>query len=68
MSDHEEILRIFSAEDYKAKYLHAKASGTCISCGSRIDNFLQNPYSNLEYRISALCQDCQDRFFLHESE
>jgi hypothetical protein len=55
-----ELEKILTAQDYEYRYLSAKATGTCILCGRRALLF-ESASSQLEYRVSGLCQQCQDR-------
>lgn len=57
-----ELLEVLSDPTYKASYAKAKATGTCIKCKKRAKSY-QNPSAKLEYKVSGLCQDCQDYFF-----
>jgi hypothetical protein len=54
-----ELLKIFSAPQYKATYARAKATGTCIRCGKPAKLF-RDASAKFEYTVSALCQGCQD--------
>jgi hypothetical protein len=58
-----ELIKTFSEENYKSEYTNAKAKGTCILCGRPAKDF-RNPTARLEYHVSALCQDCQDSYFM----
>lgn len=40
----------------------AKAGNQCVSCGKSADTF-RDEISKREYRISSLCQHCQDEVF-----
>jgi hypothetical protein len=58
----DELLRIFSSPDYRGRFLQAKATSTCLLCGKPARLF-RDTSASFEYRISALCQDCQDKYF-----
>ena len=58
-----ELLKTFSEDSYRSDYANAKAKGTCILCGRPAKEF-RNPSARLEYHVSALCQDCQDSYFM----
>jgi hypothetical protein len=47
--------------DYEKNYTGAKATGSCIICGSSAKKF-RDAAAKLEYSISALCQNCQDEY------
>jgi len=57
-----ELLEIFSATKYRAGYINAKAGKTCIRCGKPAKAF-RDASARLEYKVSALCQMCQDECF-----
>lgn len=38
------------------------AGNNCVSCGGRADTF-RDEISRREYKISSLCQKCQDKVF-----
>ena len=40
----------------------AKAGNQCVSCGKNADTF-RDEISRKEYKISCLCQTCQDEVF-----
>jgi hypothetical protein len=54
-----ELLEVLSTPSYKANYLKSKATSTCIRCG-RLANKFRDSSARLEYKVSALCQKCQD--------
>ena len=58
----QDLVELFSRTDYKIKYSLAKANGTCINCGNPAREF-RDVSGTFEYRISALCQTCQDELF-----
>lgn len=47
-----------------------KAEGNCPFCGKAIhpNQEFRDEISKREYKISGLCQDCQDKFFGKEVE
>lgn len=55
-----ELRKIRTRQDYRYRYHSAKATGTCILCGQRALLF-RSASSQLEYRVSRLCQECQDK-------
>jgi hypothetical protein len=58
----DDLLAIFRSHDYRVRFLNAKASGTCVVCRKPALR-LQSVSVMLEYSTSALCQECQDRYF-----
>lgn len=62
MSDHIELVRMFTSPDYKSRYAQAKANSVCICCGKKAAEFSYS-HTRLEYSVSALCENCQHRFF-----
>ena len=58
-----ELLEIFSAATYRSSYTNAKAGKTCIRCGKPAKAF-RDSSARLEYKVSALCQRCQDECFI----
>jgi hypothetical protein len=56
-----ELLKTFSDPNYKCKYGYAKATGTCVKCGKSAKLF-KNSSARLEYAVSALCQNCQEKY------
>lgn len=61
MAKIDEIINLFSKEDYRSDYLDAKANETCVKCKRPVGSFRDNA-SRFEYQISALCQNCQDEY------
>ena len=43
-------------------YTECKATGICVTCHKPIGEFRDN-LSAKEYKISGMCQDCQDEIF-----
>jgi NMD protein affecting ribosome stability and mRNA decay len=62
MSGIDELFKIISSPTYKESYAQSKSAGTCLRCGRPAKGFT-NFSSELEYRISALCQSCQKECF-----
>lgn len=58
-----ELIRVLSDNDVIRRSYLAKSSHTCKICGKRAESF-RTPFSELEYDISAICQACQDYYFL----
>jgi hypothetical protein len=58
----ETLLKILSQQDRDAKFIIALNTQTCISCGNPVGGF-KGPSAKLEYKISGMCQTCQDYFF-----
>lgn len=42
-------------------------AGTCVCCNDKAEEF-RDEISVKEYKISGLCQRCQDVFFLEEDD
>ena len=62
MESAQELLDLFSNANYQENYSLAKATDSCLRCGSPAKMF-KDKASRLEYAISALCQTCQDELF-----
>ena len=56
------LLQIISSPRYEESYARAKSAYTCLICGRPANGFTDLS-SELEYRISALCQVCQKECF-----
>jgi hypothetical protein len=56
------LFQLISSATYKESYAQAKAANICLRCGRPANGFSDGS-SELEYRISALCQSCQDECF-----
>jgi hypothetical protein len=61
-----ELLEIVSMPSYEANYLKSKATSTCIRCGRPANRF-RDASARLEYKVSALCQKCQDECYTGKS-
>ncbi len=57
----DELIRILSGPAMSARYAQAKATRTCKICARAADGF-RDAVSAFEYAVSAICQDCQDRY------
>ncbi len=62
MTRFDELVKIFGEDNYRIRYIEAKMHNTCIRCGKPAKEF-SDASARLEYRISALCQRCQDHFY-----
>ena len=62
MGRFDDLFAVFTSRDYKVRFLSAKTSSTCVVCLKPAVRFL-SASSMLEYTVSALCQECQDRYF-----
>ncbi len=62
MPGFEGLQKMITELDYQYRYHSAKAKGTCILCGKRAVLF-KSASSQMEYRVSGLCQECQDKHF-----
>ncbi|RJR31072.1 MAG: hypothetical protein C4576_32235 [Desulfobacteraceae bacterium] len=54
------LVRTFPGELYKERYAMPKTTRICMRCGEPVLES-ESPSSELEYRISALCQRCRDQ-------
>jgi hypothetical protein len=61
MSRVEELITILADKDVVARSKYAKALHICKICGNR-STFFRTPQAAFEYRISMICQSCQDYF------
>jgi hypothetical protein len=61
MEGFDNLIAVFSSTDYKARFLNAKASAARVACHTTV-RFLTASV-RLEYSVSALCQECQERYF-----
>jgi hypothetical protein len=62
MGRFDDLFAVFTSRDYKVRFLSARISSTCVVCLKPAVRFL-TASSVLEYTVSALCQECQDRYF-----
>jgi hypothetical protein len=58
-----ELIGALSDEAVAARSVYARSKGTCKLCG-RPATFFRTPFSELEYNLSSICQECQDYYFL----
>ncbi len=58
----QELFAALSDNETALRYASAKANKTCKICGRRAVTF-RNALAKLEYNISAICQECQDKYF-----
>ena len=56
-----ELIRILSEPAMVARHSKAKATRTCKICDGPALSF-RDAVSSFEYRVSAICQDCQDKY------
>ena len=63
----QELIRVLSDEEVVLRSRYAKGNRTCKICGGTARSF-RTPFSRLEYDISAICQDCQDYYFLDDDD
>jgi hypothetical protein len=57
----EELIRILSEPETRARHSKAKTTRTCKICGCQALIF-RDAVSAFEYSVSAICQDCQDKY------
>ena len=60
-----ELIGVLDDQAVKSRSTLARSNLTCKICGNAADTF-RSPFAELEYRISAICQACQDYYFLGE--
>jgi len=65
MSRIEELIEVLSSSDAYAGNPNAKARHVCKICNQPATYF-RSARAELEYHISAICQECQDYFFAVE--
>ena len=58
-----ELICVLDDQAVIARSLTAKGTNTCKICGRSAESF-RSPFSELEYSISAICQACQDYYYL----
>ncbi|MFZ1202495.1 MAG: hypothetical protein WAO07_20195 [Desulfobacterales bacterium] len=56
-----ELIRILSGPTMSARYAKARAARTCKICARPADDF-RDKASAFEYTVSAICQNCQDKY------
>lgn len=57
-----ELIDVLEDQTVKSRSYLAKRDLVCKICGKSADTF-RTPFSELEYRISAICQACRDYYF-----
>ena len=57
----EELIKILSEPAMGARYSKAKTTQTCKICGKPALGF-RDAVSSFEYTVSAICQECQDKY------
>ena len=62
MSVLEQYKENLSLKLFGRSYTLAIAGNQCVECGKRADKF-RNAISAKEYKISATCQPCQDKYW-----
>ncbi len=64
MDEHylEKLSEFFSDVRYQENLAAAKATGTCVLCNKPANAFRTLP-AKIEYEVSAICQQCQDKLF-----
>jgi hypothetical protein len=58
----DELIEALSTPEVSVRNGRARATCTCKLCGEPARRF-RDAVSEFEYRISAICQRCQDRYF-----
>jgi len=58
----DELIDKLTHETAKSRYSKAKAEKTCVLCRNPAVSF-RTTVAKLEYNVSGLCQDCQDKYF-----
>jgi len=56
------LIKALSEPEVSLRDASARATHTCKLCGGPARRF-RNTLSEFEYRVSAICQNCQDRYF-----
>jgi hypothetical protein len=59
----EELINTLSDEKVASRSYRAKMNHTCKICSKPARSF-RTPFSELEYKISSICQECQDYYYL----
>ena len=57
-----ELIRALSEPDVSMRDSYARSTNTCKICGKSARRF-RDSISEFEYKVSAICQRCQDKFF-----
>jgi hypothetical protein len=58
----DELISILSDPAINHRLAQAKINHTCKICSNPAE-FFRDASAQFEYEVSAICQDCQDRFF-----
>jgi hypothetical protein len=61
----EELIRILSEPAIRSRHSKAKTTQTCKICGGSALRF-RDAVSSFEYTVSAICQECQDKYLYAE--
>jgi hypothetical protein len=61
MASLDEFIAILSDPTMPEKLSQAKVNRTCKICGNHAD-FFRDAAAQFEYEVSAICQECQDRY------
>ena len=61
----EELIRILSEPAIRSRHSKAKTTQTCKICDGPALRF-RDAVSLFEYRVSAICQECQDKYLYAE--
>ena len=68
MSSMESLKENLSMKLFGRSYILAIAGNQCVECGKQATYF-RDALSAKEYKISATCQPCQDKYWgLHQAE
>jgi hypothetical protein len=59
----QELIGVLGDEAVVARSFDAKRDRTCKICGQPAGPF-RTPLSELEYKLSSICQSCQDYYFI----
>ena len=57
-----ELIRALSEPEVSVRDTYARSTHTCKICRKSARRF-RDPISEFEYKVSAICQRCQDKFF-----
>ena len=57
-----ELIEVLSKPEVSNRDSFARSTHTCKLCGNSA-RWFRDAVSEFEYRVSAICQRCQDRFF-----
>ena len=58
----EKLIEKLESDDTAKRVSYAKMTNTCKIC-SQPAKYFEDKLSALEYHISAICQDCQNKYF-----